>query len=107
MNYIDQGTVIYGMRSEKYPEKMCYAIIISARCDISNDKISKLYYLTAVNAREWFCTENGFNEVYSKVLEDKKKNFKNSNKKYNINFDLLLTMPYETAVIVLEKNEKK
>ena len=106
MNYIDQGTVIYGMRSEKYPEKMCYAIIISARCDIANDKISKLYYLTAVNAREWFCTENGFNEVYSKVLEDKKKNFKNSNKKYKINFDLLLTMPYETAVIVLEKNEK-
>ena len=39
MNYIDQGTVIYGMRSEKYPEKMCYAIIISARCDIANDKV--------------------------------------------------------------------
>lgn len=106
MNNIDQGTVIYGIRSEKYPEKMCYAIIISARCDIANDKISKLYYLTAVNAREWFCTENGFNEVYSKVLDDKKKNFINNNKNYKINFELLFTMSYERAVIVLESNEK-
>ena len=49
MNYINQGTVLYGMRSEKYPEKMCYAVIISARCDIANNKITKLYYLIAVN----------------------------------------------------------
>lgn len=106
MNYIDQGTVLYGMKSEKYPEKMCYAVIISARCDIANKKIMKLYYLTAVNAKEWFYTENGFYEVYGKWIEDKKKNFINNNNNYKLNFDLLLSMPYEIAINRLEQSEQ-
>ena len=75
MDHITQGTVIYGLRSDKYPEVACYAVIISARCDIANDKIDKLYYLTAVNVRDWFCTECGFKETYGKFIADKRRNF--------------------------------
>lgn len=105
MDDINQGTVIYGIRSEKYPEKMCYAIIISARCDIANAKILKLYYLTAVNAGEWFCTEHGFTEVYRNWIDTKKKNFRNNHRNYPLNFDILYELPYNQAVQILAKNE--
>ena len=34
-----QGTIISGIRSKKYPEIICNAIIISARCDLVNCKV--------------------------------------------------------------------
>ena len=44
MKDITQGTIISGLRSSKYKIET-YGIIISARCDIANDKINKIYYL--------------------------------------------------------------
>lgn len=55
-NLLDQGTIIYGIRSDKYPNLRCYGIIITASCDIAQQKVSKLYYLLAIDATEWFCS---------------------------------------------------
>lgn len=44
-NSLDQGTIIYGIRSDKYPAFPCYGIIITARCDIAQDTFVKDGYL--------------------------------------------------------------
>ena len=31
----DQGTIVYGIKSLKYPDSVCYGIIITASCDIA------------------------------------------------------------------------
>ena len=90
MDLIEQGNVYYGFRSDKYPEVCCYAVIISARCDIANNKISKLYYLTAVDAKDWFCTKAGFDLVYAAAI---KENLKNQLSNFEINIDILLKFP--------------
>lgn len=70
MDGLDQGTILLGLRSNKYPEIPCYGIVITASCDISNDKVAKLYFLIGVDAKRWFCTEY----AYRQVLKTKIKN---------------------------------
>lgn len=70
-NEIEQGTIIYGVKSNKYPESKCYSIIISARCDVFNGKIDKVYCLTALDVGEWLCTKKGFDIVYYKDFLDR------------------------------------
>lgn len=70
-NEIEQGTIIYGVKSKKYPESKCYSIIISARCDVFNGKIDKVYCLTALDVGEWLCTKKGFDIVYYKDFLDR------------------------------------
>ena len=101
MDLIEQGNVYYGFRSDKYPEVCCYAVIISARCDIANNKISKLYYLTAVDAKDWFCTKAGFDLVYAAAI---KENLKNQLSNFEINIDILLKFPEEVALKVITGN---
>lgn len=79
---LDQGTIIYGIRAEKYPGTRCYGIIISASCDIAQGKISKAYYLIAVDAKEWFCTKYGYSKVYSSKINNLFGDFKNITKGY-------------------------
>lgn len=95
MNHLTQGTVVYGMRSDKYPEIASYAIIISARCDIANDKIDKLYYLSAVNVRDWFCTGHGFKTAYGETIKNMKKTFKSEIQQYDLNEDLIFELQYD------------
>lgn len=106
LEQIEQGNIYYGFRSEKYPEVCCYAVIISARCDIANNKISKLYYLTAVDAKEWFCTKEGFECVYGVFL---KEDLKNRISALGINVNVLLSFPEEMALKVIREKcrEKK
>lgn len=57
---INQGTVIYGIKCEKYPSSACYGVIISARCDIAQSKVAKYYYLIAVDATKWLQSDYGW-----------------------------------------------
>lgn len=107
---IEQGTIIYGIRSDKYAEVVNYAVVISARCDIANKKISKIYYLNAVNAREWFCTKCGFSKVYSDLIKNKKNAFSQEVSRYLINGDILLQFSREDVENIIsnkETNERK
>lgn len=69
MDGLDQGTVLSGLRSDKYLGIPCYGIIITASCDISNDKVSKLYFLIGVDAKQWFCTEYAYRQVYDAKIK--------------------------------------
>lgn len=69
MKELDQGTILFGLRSEKYPSTPCYGILITASCDISNDKVSKLYFLVGVDAKKWFFTEYAYSQVYESKIE--------------------------------------
>lgn len=68
---IDQGTVIFGIKSEKYPSLPCYGIVITARCDIEQGKVPKYYFLEAVDAASWFCTKHGYEQVYIETIKAK------------------------------------
>lgn len=70
MDQLDQGSILFGVFSEKYPNTRCYGIIISASCDIANCKVPKLYYLIAVDAQEWFSTETGYNQAYAETIKN-------------------------------------
>ncbi len=63
---ITQGSIISGIRNHRYPNCRCFGIVISARCDLANDKIYKIFYLTAVDVNEWFLTQVGYDLVLKK-----------------------------------------
>ncbi len=69
MEGLDQGTILSGLRSDKYPGISCYGIVITASCDISNDKVSKLYFLIGVDAKRWFRTEYAYRQVYDAKIK--------------------------------------
>ena len=106
-DHISQGTVIYGIRSTKYPEISCYAVIISARCDIANRKISKVYYLTAAVASEWCCTKNGFDQIYEDKRKQDKRNMRDRLGKHQINLEVLDTFSLDEAEKVISSNVAK
>lgn len=74
MYSLTRGTIITGVRSDKYSNIRCNGVVISARCDLANCKISKIYYLIAVPSDDWLLSDEGFNIVLSQRqndLEDK------------------------------------
>ena len=74
MYSLTQGTIITGVRSDKCSNIRCNGVVISARCDLANCKISKIYYLIAVPSDDWLLSDEGFNIVLSQRqndLEDK------------------------------------
>ena len=108
MQAVDQGTLIYGMRSEKYPEQACYGIVISARCDIANCKIRRLYYLIAVGVEEWLVSEAGFEVAIKTVLNGARDSFFDGAKSNGLDGETLLSFDTEQVrtVIYSELKEK-
>ncbi|MEL7657818.1 MAG: hypothetical protein AAGU75_18140 [Bacillota bacterium] len=104
MDELDQGTVLYGCRSQKYPDLCCYGVIITARCDIANKKVAKLYYLTAIDAQEWICTNFAYQQAYKNAISSKVKAFTDQAKKC-FNGELLLRMPKEDAELIIDSEE--
>lgn len=79
MNYgkFTQGSVLEGLRVDRYPDKKCTGVIITARCDIDQCKVSKFYYLTAMDVRTWldsegllFAAERKQINKFNKVIND-------------------------------------
>ena len=56
---ITQGSIITGVRSAQYQGESCCAVVITARCDLANCKIDKVYYLIALPIDDWFFSETG------------------------------------------------
>lgn len=84
MNGLDQGTILSGVRSDKYPGIPCYGILITASCDISNDKVAKLYYLIGIDVKRWFCTEYAYRQVYDKKIKNLFKPVEDMCKKFSM-----------------------
>ena len=69
MRGLDQGTLLSNVRSSKYPGIRCFGVVITASCDIANtngssSKVSKLYYLVAVEVKKWLSVGVAYDLVY-------------------------------------------
>lgn len=102
---IDQGTVIFGIRSEKYPSSPCYGIIITARCDIAQGKVPKYYFLEAVDATSWFCSKHGYEQVYYNSIKAKKSNVCTKSQELELDGVTLLSKSREEIQLIL--NDKR
>ena len=107
MEELDQGTVLFGLRSEKYPNSRCFGIIITASCDIANCKVSKLYCLQAVSAKEWFCTECGYNQVYEQKIKNSLKNFETVAAQHGLDAASLQLFSREEVMQIIDSEVSK
>lgn len=99
---IDQGTVIYGIRSRKYPDCACYGIIITARCDIAQRKVPKYYYLVAADADSWLKSAHGYELVYGSTIKGKRNNVIQKAREVGLDGDTLADMPDDSVEIIVE-----
>lgn len=106
MESLDQGSLIYSIRSKKYSNLHCFGIIITASCDIAQNKVSKIYYLTAVNVTDWLCIDEVFLGLFKSQINNKRNNFFDSAAKNRLNANLLESFTYEEAVCVIESEVK-
>ena len=60
---LTQGTVISSLRSKKYFGEECFAVIITARCDLANNKVGKVFFLEALPLDEWVLSQSGMQYV--------------------------------------------
>lgn len=110
---IEQGTVIYGIRSEKYPSVPCYGVVITARCDIAQNKVPKYYFLVAVDASDWFRTQYGYNLVYKQKINNLKQQIKDIANEFDLNGEVLISLSSDeldtifSDVHIQIENEKK
>ena len=63
MNEITQGTMVYGVKTAKYPGIIAYGIVISARCDLAQRKINRIFYLSGIGLYEWIQSSVGIEEA--------------------------------------------
>ncbi len=104
---ITQGTIINNLKSDKYLGERCYSVIISARCDISNKKISKIYYLTAMEISSWLTSDYGFKKSMKEVANKKKNNIAVKIKEKNLNADVILGLDDERRTTVIKDSITK
>lgn len=104
---MEQGTVIYGIKSEKYPSFPCYGIIITARCDIAQDKVPKYYYLVGVDASAWFSTKHGYQLVYGDTIKEKMKQVCDKAAALELDGRTLISIPREHLQIILEDKKQQ
>ena len=81
----------YGHHLSIYPTVRCYGVIITARCDIAQKKVPKYYLLVAVDAPEWFCTEHGYEIVYSGAVKSIKKEIDSKATELDLCGDVLIS----------------
>lgn len=98
----DQGDIIFGVKSEKYPEFSCYGVVVSASCDIANSKVGKIYYLTALPFEQWILTERGFKRVFGSIVKNKEKAIVDRLKGIECSWKVLQRFEYEDIKTVIE-----
>lgn len=77
MGEITQGTIFSCARSEAYPRAECYGIVITAQCDIEQDKFPVLNYLPIIPLKDWLCRD-GIALLKERILADKYGSYKNA-----------------------------
>ena len=107
MDQLDQGTILWGVRSDKYPGIPCYGIIITASCDIANDKVSKIYYLVGVKAQDWFCTDHSYHVVYREKMKTVFDKFYDKCRKLSLDAQTLQVFSKDEVEKVIEAEVQK
>lgn len=97
-----QGTIINDIRSLKYPLIRCKGIVVSARCDLAQNKIKHFHCLTALSMEDWI-----YEVLFWNIIEEIKKDILGKVKGYainkNLDFSTLKNMGYQKSKIVFEK----
>ena len=106
-NQIEQGSVIYGIKSQKYPSSPCYGVIITARCDIAQRKVPKYYYLEAVYATSWFYSKYGYQQVYSTTIKNKRDRICTLAQELELDGTTLLSKSSEEVRIILDDKKQQ
>jgi hypothetical protein len=101
-NKITQGTIIHGIRSKKYQGIPCHGIVISARCDLEQCKVSTMYLLSALTIDQWF-DQTGFIDSIAKISTEKANALKSSLEKENIEFSVFEKYTIDDMQKVIEK----
>ena len=104
---INQGTVIYGIQSAKYPSIPCYGVVITARCDIAQRKVPKYYFLIAVDASDWFCTEHGYELAYNEKIKNLKNEIICKANELELNGDVLISLNCDALAAVLSSKREE
>lgn len=107
MGYLTQGSIINGLRSNVYHNCKTLGVVISARCDIANEKIADVHILSAIDIQDWVyeeafynCVEQDLSSIYQTLSSWAQKN--------SLNFSVLKDLgPEKTKKnIEMEQNEK-
>lgn len=108
MKEVTQGTLICGMRSIKYPGVTTYGIVISAACDLAQDKIDKVFYLTAIPIKKWLCSDRGFHLVTATPASNYKNSLMKNCEKFDLSWDVIQTLsPHEFELVANQCISKK
>lgn len=70
MTEVTQGTLISGVRFDKYENIPCYGVIINARCDLAQNKTNKVYYLAVIPLSLWIQSSEGFFQLTQNKLQE-------------------------------------
>lgn len=104
MNSMDkytQGTIIQFIRSKKYPGIKCYGVVITARCDIANNKISQIHCLSALGIRD-FIFEVLFEEAVEKKRRDLNGKIYKLSKERALSYDVLVDKGLSNTCRILD-----
>lgn len=101
-NQFTQGSIIAHVRSSKYKDIKCSGVVISARCDLAQNKIKNFHYLTALPLENWI-----YEELYYKLIEEAISNELGGIKKilqcYKLDYDLVMEWQYDQRKRLFEK----
>lgn len=87
MTKITQGSVISGIRNDKYPNHNCLATVINARCDLEHNKTDKVYYLITLPLKEWMFSSIGFTKILSEQINNVSSSISNRIKNENLSWE--------------------
>ncbi|MCH1924535.1 hypothetical protein L9G74_08300 [Shewanella sp. C32] len=100
-----QGSIFEGLKvnNDRSPTN---AIVITARCDIANEKARNILCLPIYKAKNWL--ENQGEELVFRRIEEKLKNKLNIELgKLNISYEILPIYPTESILELVNKNANK
>lgn len=100
---ITQGTIISSLRSKKYLDEVCFGVIITARCDLANKKVNKVFFLEALALEDWVLSKFGMQCVLKGKLNDVICNITNALNKYGLDWETLKSFSDDEVKIVLEQ----
>lgn len=102
MEKITQGSIISYIRSAKYPQIRCYGIVISARCDLANDKVKSIHMLTALSLETWI-EEVLFYEIVEEKIKSLLGEMKGCVGEYGLNMEVLKEWGPEKSRTVIQR----
>ena len=90
-----QGTVFSSFKFKNYEDCLCYGLVITAQCDLAQEKVDIINFLPVVNIKDWYLRE------FSQILI---KNFQNElNQKFT---DILKLLGVSETLLIIKSKEE-